>query len=73
MKKNRKPEAEKSLRRLRGPYYDIHVELNELRNNLENSAQQSLSFADMFTPVNTKALTIALGLMVITQYTFFLS
>lgn len=65
MKKNNKPEAEKSLRRLRGPYYDIHVELNELRKNLENSTNQSLSFSDMMTPVNIKALVIALGLMVI--------
>lgn len=67
MKKNNKPEAEKSLRRLRGPYYDIHVELNELRKNLENSAEQSLAFSDMFTPVNIKALVIALGLMLSQQ------
>ncbi|XP_065214185.1 facilitated trehalose transporter Tret1-2 homolog isoform X4 [Planococcus citri] len=67
MKKNNRPEAEKSLRRLRGPYFDIHVELNELRKNLENAGEQSLSYSEMFTPVNIKALAIALGLMLSQQ------
>lgn len=67
IKKNNKPEAEKSLRRLRGPYYDIHVELNELRKNLENSEHQLSSFKDMMTTANIKALVIALGLMLSQQ------
>lgn len=63
-KKNRKTEAEQSLRRLRGVHYDVYVEYNEIRKNLDSS-QQAFSLADVFTPVNIKALTIALGLMVI--------
>ena len=63
-KKNNKLEAEQSLRRLRGPSYNIQEELDNLRKNLENSNQQSISLSDVLTPVNIKALVIALGLMV---------
>lgn len=64
MKKNRKGEAEKNLRRLRGLAYDVDTELNNLRKVLENSQQQKLSFQALFTLVNVKALFISIGLMV---------
>lgn len=64
MKKNRKGEAEKNLRRLRGVDYDVDTELNNLRKVLENSQQQKLSLQAIFTLVNVKALFISIGLMV---------
>lgn len=64
MKKNCRQEAEKSLRRLRGPNYDVNSELNEIRKILDNSTQTSFSCSNLFKKVNIKAMCIALGLMV---------
>lgn len=69
MKKNRKGEAEKALRRLRGPSYDVSTELNDLRKRNESSAQQRISFDVIFSRANVLALVISIGIMVSTNIT----
>ncbi len=65
MKKNRRTEAESSLRRLRGPYYDVQGELNELRKKLEAGAQETFSLRLLLRKANAKALIISVGIMVL--------
>uniref|UniRef100_A0A1B6MT94 Major facilitator superfamily (MFS) profile domain-containing protein n=1 Tax=Graphocephala atropunctata TaxID=36148 RepID=A0A1B6MT94_9HEMI len=68
LRKGRRSEAEASLKRLRGPYYDVSYELNELQKELEKSSDNQASISDVFTRKSAlRGLLISLGLMAFQQ------
>uniref|UniRef100_A0A1B6FS48 Major facilitator superfamily (MFS) profile domain-containing protein n=1 Tax=Cuerna arida TaxID=1464854 RepID=A0A1B6FS48_9HEMI len=68
LQKNRRKEAEESLRKLRGPYYDVSYELNELQKEFEKSSDNQASIMDVFKRKSAlRGLLIALGLMTFQQ------
>lgn len=68
LSKGRRSEAQASLRRLRGRYYDVNYELNELQRELDRSADNEASFSEIFTRKAARsALIICLGLMIFQQ------
>lgn len=68
LRNNKRSEAEKSLRTLRGSSYNINVELNELQNDINKSAQASSSVMELITRKATiKGLIVSLGLMLFQQ------
>lgn len=64
MLKNRRGDAETSLRKLRGSRYNVDAELNDLRKRLDSASQQRFSFGLIFQRANFMALFISIGLMV---------
>ncbi|XP_067006760.2 facilitated trehalose transporter Tret1 isoform X2 [Anabrus simplex] len=68
LKKNRKADAERSLRFLRGANYNIQDELHILQLEVEEAAKNNASIKDLVSSRATrKALTVCLGLMVFQQ------
>uniref|UniRef100_A0A1B6E0I4 Major facilitator superfamily (MFS) profile domain-containing protein n=1 Tax=Clastoptera arizonana TaxID=38151 RepID=A0A1B6E0I4_9HEMI len=69
LSKNRKSDAEKALRQLRGNEYDIQYELNAIENEISKSNANKASFVQIFSQRATvKALVCALGLMLFQQF-----
>lgn len=64
IKKNRILEAERTLRKLRGPHYDISVEVNDIKKGLQSPERPSFSLAILCTKARIKSLIICIGLMV---------
>lgn len=68
LRNNKRSQAEKSLRKLRGSSYNINVELNELQNDINKSMQARSSVMELITRKATiKGLIISLGLMLFQQ------
>lgn len=68
LRNNKRSQAEKSLRTLRGSSYNINVELNELQNDINKSMQNRSSITELITRRATvKALIVSLGLMMFQQ------
>lgn len=64
LSKKRRKDAEKSLRILRGPNYDIHGELDELQKDLDIQAQKKTSLAELYSNKATvKATIVIVGLL----------
>lgn len=57
-------EAETVLRRLRGPHYDVSVEIKDMNEKLELSNKPKISWSAVFTKVRLRSLMICFGLMV---------
>lgn len=69
LKKGRRHDAEKALRFLRGPSYDIHTELNNIQYELDKASRQKVSFAKaIMKKASLKSLFISLGLMLFQQF-----
>lgn len=66
VKKKRPTDAEKVLRRLRGPHYDVSFEMKDMNERLENSHSPKISLSSIFTKVRLRSLIICIGLMVST-------
>lgn len=68
LRNNKRAQAEKSLRILRGSSYNINVELNELQNDINKSMQAQSSVMELITRKATvKGLVVSLGLMIFQQ------
>ncbi len=64
MSKNRRADAEKCLRRLRGADYDVQVELKQIKAALEDAAKQKISFEVITRRANLKGLLYSSLLLV---------
>ncbi|MCL4137268.1 UNVERIFIED_CONTAM: hypothetical protein GTU68_020120, partial [Idotea baltica] len=65
--KGREEHAEKSLQWLRGTDNDVEFELEAIQKNFEMSASEKSSIRDLFKKQYSKALGIAIGLMLVQQ------
>lgn len=69
LSKNRRRDAEKSLRWLRGPDADLSLELEEMQKDVDNAARQRAGLKSMVTNrASRKALICGLGLMFFQQF-----
>lgn len=64
VKKKQSVKAEKVLRRLRGPHYDVSMEIKDINEKLETSNKPKISWSAIFTKVRLRSLIICVGLMV---------
>ena len=68
MKKYRTDDARKSLQFFRGPQYNVTREMQDMENDINNSAEEKVSMKDLISdPGTRKALIVSLGLMVFQQ------
>lgn len=66
---NKRTEAEKSLRKLRGSSYDIHSELNRIQNEISKTSANKAGFFELFSQkANVRAVICAFGLMIFQQF-----
>jgi SP family facilitated glucose transporter-like MFS transporter 8 len=66
IKRDGKDEAKKSLQYFRGPQYDTGKEMDDLENEVNQSAQRNFPIRDLiFSPGPRKAFIIAVGLMLL--------
>ncbi|XP_077287491.1 facilitated trehalose transporter Tret1-like isoform X2 [Arctopsyche grandis] len=69
LKKNKLREAEKSLRWLRGPNFDISSEIEAMQKEVDNATQNKASLKDLVVSrANRNALICSLGLMFFQQF-----
>lgn len=64
VKKKKFRRAEKILQRLRGPNYNVSVELDDIRSYLQYIDRPTVSKSIVYNKVKVKALFICCGLMV---------
>ncbi|XP_024081481.1 facilitated trehalose transporter Tret1-like isoform X2 [Cimex lectularius] len=68
LRRNKKIQAEKSLRTLRGNKYNVSKELSDIEKEIVNQEKTKVSFFQaVFNRTSVRALTICLGLMVFQQ------